>query len=300
MPKVVKSRRVDSVEPHAKSEARCWMVTILNWTELDWPWDEAKSAELFRYAIVGKETCPTTGTPHMQCYVVFHKKKRFNPVKALFPRADLRVARGTPTQCRDYCAKDGDFVEMGELPPSSSAPGGAANKARYEAAWESAKLGDLDAVPADLRLKHYRTLKQIAVDYAALPEDAEGTTGLWIWGPTGVGKSRYAREQHPDFYAKRPNKWWDSYQGQETVLLEDLDPSHAFLGHDLKIWMDRYAFPGETKGGHVMLRPKLVVVTSQYPPEAVFPDTETVAALRRRMKVLHMAGTGVINSIQLN
>ncbi len=83
-----------------------------------------------------------------------------------------------------------------------------------------------------------------------------------MYGPSGSGKSRTMRDKYPDSYKKLPNKWWDGYQGQEHVLLEDLDPSHGVLGYHLKIWADRYHAPGETKGGLVALTHTHFIVTS--------------------------------------
>lgn len=71
--------------------------------------------------------------------------------------------------------------------------------------------------------------------------------------------------------------------------MDDMDPFNKALGGDLKRWADRYKVTGETKGGAVPLKIKVFIITSQYSPEQIWDDPETVAAIRRRFKVTHFA-----------
>ena len=280
--------------PHARTQGKNWCLTINNYSEKDWPWNGEEAEELFEYAIVGREKAPTTGTPHMQCYVVFKKRKLFTAVKKLFPNAHISQAKGTPAQNYAYCSKEGDFEEIGTIPRTPQDQGGDANRKRYVDAYEAATEGRLDEIPRDLLTKHYQTYKKIKMDHMIAQPDAGRTTGIWIYGETGSGKSRYARENYPDYYLKAANKWWDGYQEEENVIIEDLDPCHSVLGHHLKLWTDRHDFIAETKGASIRIRPKNVVITSQYSIDKVFPELETQAALRRRCKVIHMTPTGPI------
>lgn len=67
------------------------------------------------YIVFGREV-GESGTPHLQGYVEFRNRKRFPQVKTLLGnRVHLEKRRGSPQEASDYCKKDGDFEEIGEL-----------------------------------------------------------------------------------------------------------------------------------------------------------------------------------------
>ena len=272
------------------SSSRNWIFVINNWSLTDivsiaqWP---------FRYVVYGKEI-GDSNTPHLQGYVVFHTMQRLAAVKRLSPRAHWEVARGSTEQNKAYCTKDGDFTELGEEPITKAASG-RAEKERWEAARDAARRGDLEAVDADIYLRHYRALKEIAKDHMVKPNDADNVTGIWYYGPPGTGKSRTARLDYPGAYDKMQNKWWDGYQSELYVIIDDFDSKE--LGHHLKIWGDRYSFLAETKGGAINIRPEKIVITSNYSIEELFADNPTlIAALKRRFTCKHFGEDHIFNT----
>lgn len=260
------------------SQSNRWVFTLNNYTEEDVIKFDGLDVV---YLVYGKEV-GESGTPHLQGFIVFASRKRLSSVKCVHDKAHWEVARGSSVQAADYCKKDGDFTERGTLPDAS----GESEKLRWKRAREAAIAGRLEDVPEDIYVRYYRTLKEIKKDHVAMPADLSEVSGEWIWGPPGVGKSYIARQENPGAYLKMQNKWWDGYQGEDVVILDDFDCKE--LGHHLKIWGDRYAFLAETKGGAVAIRPKKIVITSNYDIVSMGWDAEMTAAIARRFRIRFM------------
>lgn len=236
---------------------------------------------VMNYLCFGREVAPITGTPHLQGYVTFKKPQRISK-KWQSILGHMIPAIGTKQQNIDYCKKDSDFVEFGE-----SSTGGETNKRRYEDAWENAKKGNFEDIPKDILIRQYHTLKEIRKDYMQKPDDLTVLDNYWFWGDSGTGKSVYARKTYPGSYYKLCNKWWDGYQGEKTVIIEDFDSKHEVLGHHLKIWGDYGFFIAEIKGGAIAIRPKQIIITSNYHPRCIWSDKETLEPISRRFQILH-------------
>lgn len=95
-----------------------WLFTLNNYTDEEYEHINAllSDKEQVTYGIVGKES-GENGTPHLQGYCVFGRVHRFGRVKRkLGLRCHIEQARGSSQQNREYCSKDGNFVEHGHFP----------------------------------------------------------------------------------------------------------------------------------------------------------------------------------------
>lgn len=245
-------------------------------------WDSAK----LQYLLYGREV-GENGTPHLQGYLYYKQPASFNIVKTALGRAHIEPCRGTADDNITYCKKDGDFVERGKAPISQKRKGDLGRE-YWENQLSLAKKGKIEECDPKLQITHWNSLNRIAARYAPMPEDNEDITNDWYWGPTGTGKSFKARSENPGFYLKMCNKWWDGYNNEDTAIIEDFDKTHHMLGHHLKIWGDRYAFPAEIKGSKTNIRPKKVIVTSNFHPQDIWTnDPPTLEPIIRRFHITH-------------
>lgn len=237
------------------------------------------------YVVYGKEV-GESGTPHLQGYIRFAHQRTVTSVIKKIPGSHIEIKKATAEQAIDYCKKDGDVYERGEAPKTQKDKG-ELNKRRWEEAFLAAKEGRHDDIPADIRMRYYKTIKCIHEDYIKKPEPLNELQNEWRYGATGTGKSRTAQEAYPDAYLKKADtQWWDGYVGQEVVIIDDFDKYHVKLGYQLKIWLDHYPFQAERKGGSALIRPKKIIVTSNYHPSDIWDDEKTLKPILRRVTLV--------------
>lgn len=269
-----------------------WCFTVNNFTSRDEGIIEYVLAPKAKWLCYGKEIAPTSGTPHLQGYAMFTTKQSIGVLKKALPRAHWEKAKGNAQHNYVYCHKDvedeeNQWVEYG-VRPEFHENNGKREKIRWDRVLEAAKKRDYENIPPHCMVTSYGNIVRIGKDFATMPDEAVDVTGVWIQGPSGCGKSRKARQDYPGAYIKTCNKWWDMYQDQPFVIMDDMDKSHSVLGHHLKIWADRYGFMAETKGSALAIRPAKFVVTTQYRMEDIWTDTETIEALKRRFTIVDM------------
>lgn len=226
-----------------------------------------------------------TGFLHWQVLVAFQKKIRPAGVKTIFGDS-CHVELSRSDAANEYVWKEetrveGTQFELGRLAFKRNSP------KDWDALWEAAKRGRLEDIPADIRLQHYRTIKQIEKDH--LQPIAVEREVFVFWGAPGTGKSRRAWEEAGlDAYPKDPcTKYWDGYQNQEHVVIDEFR-GEINISHILR-WFDRYPVNVECKFGATTLRAKRVWITSNLDPREWYPtlNQDTQGALLRRLNITH-------------
>ncbi len=257
------------------ARSRKWSWTLNNYT----PEEEAAIQKIdAQYLVYGREHLTedgkSNGTPHLQGFVYWTNAKTFTAAKArISSRCHLEKAKGNALQNFTYCTKEDPEPFVSGERPLTKEEKGSVEKERWDTIKQDAIAGNLDAVPSKVFVQNYRTLKQIRMDHFESKTVLEQCCGHWIYGGHGTGKSHMARTKYPDAYIKNPSKWWDNYDGEETVIMEDMDPYHKGLGYFLKIWGDKYPYPAQAKGSTMkLIRPKRIIITSQYLPEQCWED----------------------------
>lgn len=235
-----------------------------------------------KYGVAGREV-GESGTPHLQGFVVFRTNKRLGAVREWLPGAHFEAARGTSEEAAGYCKKDGLYYEEGVCPQDSRNRG-----ADY---WKdvivSARAGRAEDTHPEIYVRYHGFCLRESSRFLKLP-NIESCCGLWIQGASGVGKSYHVRQFGP-LFDKQISNWWCGYNHEPIVLIDDVTPDNGkFIASGLLRWTDRYSCNVQVKGGSMQIRPKLVVVTSNYNIDQVFGDVNvSIEALKRRFHYVY-------------
>lgn len=262
--------------------SRIWFGTI--WEKIDI--DTVKLLKS-QYLLISDLDKTDDDQEHWHCLIQFKDaRKRPRTINAHWEIPKSKI------EARNYCLQKGaNFFEKGQLNLAT----------QKEEEWKGFVDLCKTATPKELIESPFSNLYARYMSFAGVVHNQFANLKIidneldnyWVWGPPGSGKTRWAWQTYgDDLYIKGINKWWDGYHGQETVLLDDWDPKHEVLVSYLKIWADRYPYRAECKGSSFMIRPKRIIITSNYTIDECFPNEQDVGAIKRRFKINHMVMMG--------
>lgn len=243
------------------------------------------------------------GTPHYQGLLICKNQVRFASVKKLLPTAHIEPMR-TLKGSLAYVEKD---------------------ETRVEGPWEAGDPPKVQGARTDLKEVTDRIVAgEVTVDQIALADPdmyhqygrtfhkvedialrscfrSWMTEGIWVYGPTGTGKSHYAFEDfspETHYLWKNDNGWQDGYMGQEIVIIND------FRGHipydEMLQMVDKWPFTVRRRGREpAPFLAKKVIVTSALHPAEVYNKraaNDDIKQLLRRFEIKHFLirpGSGV-------
>jgi len=260
------------------AQAKIWLFTI---PAADWNPPAALPPCLVY--LRGQREIGESGFDHWQLVGHFARSVRLSAAKDAFCLSahaePTRSARAEAYVWKEDTAVAGTRFELGTRPVRRNVP------KDWDAIWDAATRGDVMAIPSDVRLRCWTTIKKISESF--IQPLAIVRTCHVFWGKTRTGKSRRAWEEAGiSAYSKDPRtKFWCGYSGQEHVVIDEFRGTIDIA--NMLRWLDRYPVRVELKGSSTSLGMTTCWITSNLHPREWYPDLddETKDALLRRLTI---------------
>lgn len=295
--------------------SRNWCFTLNN------PLDNEISLDpVWLKLLIANKELGAQDTPHYQGYLECTHSVRMQQLKNWLPRAHFEIRRGTQAQAVKYCIKDYLIEDV----PNPIYRHDTLNELQsygllvntyFNRDWTLEQLLEsLDTVPTDKLKSLMEKVRQGATElelaeldpstwarnYKALerykrlitkPRYHEMTV-IVMYGPTGTGKSKLCYDKYTNAYWKQRSSWWDGYENQETVILDEF---YGWLPFDTLLRIcDRYPLLVETKGGQKQFTSKTIVIVSNNAPNSWYKNINIDPLKRRITQYIYMPRLGEI------
>lgn len=247
------------------------------------------------------------GTPHTHLYVAFQNAKEFQTIHRRFYGAHIEAARGSHQENRDYIRKDGKyrdtekadtnlpdtFEESGQLPDESDRrmKQSEAILAMIEAGASNAEI--LRTYPSAMNhLPRIEQARQTLLE-EKYRDAFRGLQVTYIWGKTGVGKTRGIMERYGYRNVYRVTNYknpFDGYKGEPVILFDEFRSSLPL--EDMLKYMEGYPLNLPARFSDRAACFEAVYVVSNIPMEKQYPqvqmeEPETWAAFLRRFERIY-------------
>ncbi|KAI3629593.1 hypothetical protein MIR68_012372, partial [Amoeboaphelidium protococcarum] len=162
----------------------------------------------------GQQEVGEGGYHHWQIMAQFNKKVTLTKAKSFFPnQSHLEQSRSQAAD--DYVWKEdtrvpGTQFELGERPVQRN------RQEDWNQVWQQAVEGEVDQIPADIRIRCYNQIRRIGMDHMVARPRPNISVKVF-YGVSGSGKTFGAVQQLGDeYYDKLPTtKFWDGYKGEK-------------------------------------------------------------------------------------
>lgn len=258
------------------------------------------------------------GTRHLQGYLVTRANPRnkngftMKWLKEAFgTKAHFEQRIGTHEQAAAYANKSDTRVAgpwtVGEWVSNEDQQAGLGQRTKKSTLTDVKDAIDAGATDVELWSAHTSSMLRYANAFdkyrlvlsEATPRDQPKV--VVFWGPPGTGKSHKAREVcenngggHWFQSGNGDNAWWDGYDPARhpVVVLDDFKGGIKYT--TLLRMLDKYPLNVETKGSTRRFTPKIIVITSNTPPNQWYFQNQQDAnhdssALLRRLEGAHGA-----------
>lgn len=287
-----------------------WCFTINNPTEEDVHNVKHLSEQDWVKSAIAEFEHLNEGTPHIQGFMILNGQKYLSWLKNAYfgPRIHLEVARGTTKQAWDYCTKEGNIIIEYNKPDT-------VDRTPHRRGDELARnilrdIGELDEEDfkeqyPSFYLRNKPIYDQHRISYlqrTAIAYNSElHDKNLWLYGPTGTGKTTFALSGLPVYqiYSKpATNKWFDGFDParHKRVVLDDLPilQPGSNIPYYLKIWADHYGCTVEKKGSGTFLDARIpIIVTSNFSIDEAIPNEIDRQAIKRRFREVYWDGHNI-------
>lgn len=247
------------------------------------------------------------GTLHTHLYTSFTNAVMFSTMQRRFYGAHIEIVKGTHRENRDYVRKEGKwldskkaetnlpetFEESGELPeePDRRVKQSEAILAMVEAGASDSEI--MRAYPSAMNhLKNIEQARQTLLEekYGVDWRTVEVT---YIWGETGVGKTRSVVEKYGYKNVFRVTNYthpFDGYKGQDVILFDEFRSSLKFS--DMLAYIDGHPVMLPCRYADKVACYTKVYIISNIPLEKQYPLVQVeepagYAAFHRRIEEVY-------------
>lgn len=243
--------------------SRNWVFTLNNYTD--------EETQRFRdwekqYMALGFEV-GDQGTPHLQGFIIFKRTYRLSQLRKLSPRTHWEPAKAK--DAANYCMKEKYEIEDNRK--------GQGSRSDLEEVKESIDSGSTDvqlwANHFQQMTLYHRSFSRYQQVMADVPREQPPNV-IWIYGPTGVGKSRHVWEQYGPrdvWPANIKNDFYLGYKNQPVVLFDDFRKNVISFRELLQL-TDRYPTIVNVKGGERQFNSPTIYIISNVSPQQMYPQ----------------------------